>query len=1050
LLLHLYYTFQQHKKQALERISSIKVISKVNSDEDETAALAAPLLGGGDDGDDYGGGEDDDDNNVDAFGAALLTTFNTRRMDGGSTGVSGTDTSGGNNNNNNNGSNMGSGNSIVSQNVLVRGTVTYCLQIRTLADVLFPSTSLLYPLVTSGKWSFIVFLAVNLVFVVLWLPFWVSSYFVGEWGIYALTIGTVFLVGRVIIRLIAFPGSSHRVSGEIEKEFAKYSVRMISSSANSLVDLSAAILGSSKGPSMASGGDGTSNQPVSSYEIVSLWKRAKSYRDRVLGVYAEVLHFTLQDTTRTVQAPSSNSSHSSADRSNADLNKYGNNRLVGDVGDLSGLTLEARRDGRVLLQHLEKTLTQLYALEMQAKPLLEGSASASSKQLSIGARQAATGLMITATELQDFCESLKPPTSSGSDGASSTDGDDSEDLTVDQMRRRFEEQNGSIFDTIKSGLASILPMLDPPLHSSIFGFDVLRGCVLSRYRGARQLWVQRPSGGMVDVLHFPKKPSPGSTPSARNSKAVLYCNPNAGLIEVATGMSLAGGNVTAESEDVVNDNCWTDFYTNLGFDVYLYNYAGFGRSFGAGLCGIGKRGGEERHVKGAWGRIRRILHGTFCSFRPTPDTLRSDGIAVADHIVSQLGVDSLVIHGESIGGVAASGTARKLTENNPLRDKVALLICDRTFCNLEAVAQRLVGGWSGYAIRTLAPFWSTDVVGDYLAATCPKVVATDAADAIIADTSSLKSGVAFWKEIRRGSSSTKGVGWITDAPLHYRMADWENVCVTDSRYVPLGVARTTAPVWPGDKYISVEEGFHFAACAKRIGKLASMEKKRFVLSLSAAADAEGGMMDACQAPIYLVWRQLGCLEGLCGSALGIAVKGGFDTTVAWLCNTLTFGGQTVVEAMEHRHKWSDEEAYNKLNELGDVQPSDFDCRPPGYEKQESETVVHPKPIPEVVTDLKSIMEAHPNDEIMNSVSHELSFVVGTLEYVHTRLSSAAVVETSWKNRHLRSEGPMAVGSFMNLHCGHNNPFSESERKRLKALVVQATFGPSSQSQIQEC
>lgn len=143
----------------------------------------------------------------------------------------------------------------------------------------------------------------------------------------------------------------------------------------------------------------------------------------------------------------------------------------------------------------------------------------------------------------------------------------------------------------------------------------------------------------------------------------------------------------------------------------------------------------------------------------------------------------MVIHGESIGGVAASGAARKLTESAFLKDKVALLVCDRTFCNLEAVAQRLVGSWTGYAIRALAPFWSTDVAGDFLAANCPKVVANDCADAIIADASSLKSGIAFWKEIQRGVDSTKGVGWIMEAPVEYRMADWENVCVNGKNFV---------------------------------------------------------------------------------------------------------------------------------------------------------------------------------------------------------------------------------------------------------------------------
>ena len=79
-------------------------------------------------------------------------------------------------------------------------------------------------------------------------------------------------------------------------------------------------------------------------------------------------------------------------------------------------------------------------------------------------------------------------------------------------------------------------------------------------------------------------------------------------------MSLAGGNVTADTDGAVNDKCWTDFYSNLGFDVYLYNYAGFGRSYGSGYFGFGKTGGEEPYVEGVYGRMKRIIHGTFFSF----------------------------------------------------------------------------------------------------------------------------------------------------------------------------------------------------------------------------------------------------------------------------------------------------------------------------------------------------------------------------------------------------------------------------------------------------
>lgn len=250
-------------------------------------------------------------------------------------------------------------------------------------------------------------------------------------------------------------------------------------------------------------------------------------------------------------------------------------------------------------------LTEMDRLEAQAKQLLENT-TGTAQQISPSVKMTSNSMGIAASELRDFIESLKP--CSPENGS---DSDEEGDLSMDDVRRRFEEQNGSIMDSIKAGLSSILPMLDPPLHTSIFGFDLQRGCMLSRYLGARQLWVQRQEGGMIDVIHIPARIH--DKPLQRSTKAVLYCNPNAGLIEVATGMSLAGGNV--EADGAMNENCWTDFYTNLGFDVYLFNYAGFGRSYGAGYCGIGKRGGEEPYIEGAMGRIRRIGHSTFCGFQ---------------------------------------------------------------------------------------------------------------------------------------------------------------------------------------------------------------------------------------------------------------------------------------------------------------------------------------------------------------------------------------------------------------------------------------------------
>lgn len=77
---------------------------------------------------------------------------------------------------------------------------------------------------------------------------------------------------------------------------------------------------------------------------------------------------------------------------------------------------------------------------------------------------------------------------------------------------------------------------------------------------------------------------------------------------------------------------------------------------------------------------------------------------------------------------------------------IDVLIADRTFANLPALAQRLVASWAGKAVNLLTR-WETDNVSNYLRATCPKLLCSDPCDEIIHDGASLKSGVALRVEL---------------------------------------------------------------------------------------------------------------------------------------------------------------------------------------------------------------------------------------------------------------------------------------------------------------
>jgi len=1081
------------------------------TDEESAEALAAPLLlrtdeeedeevgnGGG-----CGGGTEKDKSK-----AAATSMSETPPSSGEGGDAGGNNITDNNNTNTTTTTTMTSSSTSMTFHALTARAAACVAKIPTAADELcnasHPVCIVPSLILTNGKYAAMGVPAVWLVLSAIWVPLWLLSFVVTELGVYVLLLGSIYKAGRALIRLIAFPGSSHRVYGEIEAEFGRYSCRMLDAACGVVIEAASVIISVGGGvPTEDRGslGGGTAPGLMSKiermmapcgqygyYDVAPLWGRAVSYRDRVLGVYSDVVLRCLADGGHSVDGgaasaaaaaaaavpvpPAASISSTSGQHATT---IYGNNPLVGDVGDLSDVSPDAVEDGVNFSELLQRVLEDMTRLEEIAGPVIKRNNSRGNDQggITIEARRAAVALLRSTTELRELLPTLKPPSPSGANGDDNQDEENphhDDDENMDALRRRLQqEKNASPVEAIKSGAASILPMLDPPPHSSVFGLDVLRGCMLSRYRGARQIWVPRSGGGgRIDVLHVPTPRisddnSDNAGSSGRKRRAVMYCNPNAGLMEVASGMSLIGGNVgPADGTGSEQEGCWVDFYTQRGYDVYLYNYAGFGRS-------SGRRGGSTpaaSRTPGSLGRVLRIFRGSFWEFAPSPKSMKTDALTVARYIVDEAGVDHFVIHGESIGGMAAASAARGLGTvtgvcvgrgltgplDVPSASQPSLLICDRSFCNLEAVAERLVGGWSGKAIRMLTPFWNTDVAGDFMAARCPKIVAQDAADNIIADASSLKSGLSVAKEMRRGA--TWGVARMETAPVEYRMADWENVGVIESKF--FRGYHVQPPVWPADKHIALREAFHFAACARRVGKVATALRKELSLEarrrgssgLESSDDEEGieiteltlkrenggGALGenstkatrSDESRVLDAWKALACCDGMCGAPLGSTIKEGYDATVTWVCNTVTYGVQVIADAAERRTLQA-----GKGGEDIAVLPPDY-CRMP-FLGAESGPAVYPVPIPEVVSTLKSISEEGTN---LLGIETEITYCIAVLEYILARASAPNVLADSLKVRHLSidSEALLSTGCFLNLNCGHNNQYSAAEKECLWSLM----------------
>jgi len=422
----------------------------------------------------------------------------------------------------------------------------------------------------------------------------------------------------------------------------------------------------------------------------------------------------------------------------------------------------------------------------------------------------------------------------------------------------------------------------------------------------------------------------------------------------------------------------------------------------------------------------------------------------------------LILHGESIGGMAAASTASKLSSETHHN---LLLVCDRTFGSLPNVASRLVGSWTTVVIPILTPLWNTNVTNDFLQTKCPKIVAQDASDLIVHDSASLKAGLAYSHELSTQQQQPQ-------LPLQYRMADWENVGVYESTLVT-STTKIQAPIWPQDKHISQTEAMHFAACSKRIAKVATAVLKNTTTSIDDDDEEEGIEITTVlsnddyattvqqqqqddeeqyrNSIIVKVWETLARCDGMTGMPLGPAVKGGYDCVVTWLYCMVTFGCQKVAVSTDTRRKKGSAAADNAIlrstsslsvgDEVG-AKDQDFTTR------EATTSLVHadalkglkltPLSLPEVLEVLNDLNNYKQGVKFQT----ELNYCIKMFEYLLERMKSQLTLSNALSacNFHDASTfngGGLTTGCFIDLHCGHNNQYSEGERRQLQILMTKA-------------
>lgn len=329
-----------------------------------------------------------------------------------------------------------------------------------------------------------------------------------------------------------------------------------------------------------------------------------------------------------------------------------------------------------------------------------------------------------------------------------------------------------------SAVRSVLRAPCPKPLDSAFGLTLLRA-ELTRSFGATQFWVENARDGTkIDCCFIPPRFERQSSDSSlsvlpKPVPTVLFCAPNAVLYE-SFGMSPREG------------YSWVATYArNLGLQVVVWNLRGYGRTKGL----------------------------------PSPADNGADGVAIVDYLRSVCGVPALLVHGESIGGMVATNIAHHYcNEPNPEHSPpvVRALVADRTFSNLAIEAQYLTGIRASATALWLATMWrarDTDSLGKFIAAACPKLIASDACDHMIPDQASLKAGVAMLSELGDGAPRRRDLD--------------RKLAISDALGQPPG-----PPIYRADLLPQPEAGddlswrltdaaiAHFVACARHVANAA--------------------------------------------------------------------------------------------------------------------------------------------------------------------------------------------------------------------------------------
>jgi len=420
-----------------------------------------------------------------------------------------------------------------------KGKCLYFFIYKSFADKLSPG---LKTLVYNPPYVLLALTAIYLVFCIIWFPLWLISLLFTWWGSMAFLTASVILGARAFARTIMFPGSTTSLQKQYSVEF----LRRLSMQAEQMSSMSG---GMANAIAQAAG---SRPSKLALETLLKKFREVNSFLDENLPDLIGWLHTAVTDATEKGIVTSDEAENAVALRTSAEA-------AYKALIDIRPAAIDMMSGGAAASDFSS-------ANNPRAKGLVEGCRRLA--KASEGFTNAAYG--------------LRPRVGGGLSGGGGADGDDS------------GGGGGSFSSGIFGALKSFISGTDGPCGIERLAFPIMREQIRTFYGGQRfsilgcdeniidavyipcaathheVLRAARESSSASSLsissdnrhnhnLHHHHQAGDGAQPHLPSTLGtVLFCSPNAGLYECVSQATREGS--------------WVGFYTQLGFDVCLFNY----------------------------------------------------------------------------------------------------------------------------------------------------------------------------------------------------------------------------------------------------------------------------------------------------------------------------------------------------------------------------------------------------------------------------------------------------------------------------------------------